>query len=536
VALLCVATGPVAFGQSAKPSDDSTPAKSASAPATEEEVQQLRHEVADLKAQIQRLLEVSAQAQSGAAHLVQTNAVAGSAADASPAGAAAASDADAALPAVTPADIDALQKEIDVLQKKASDTPTPTAGFNGEHFYLKSPDGQFTLMPVGYLNAQYSFYNGDGAPSDTFAIKRARFGVQGSYGNDLDYAFLFETASSLTIRDAYVDFKPWSWLKIMGGQYKLPFSMEVGTADTNVQFADRSINSVLYPDAGGSFRAPGVDVHGDLFDGRAQYWVGVFNGQGLLAASTTNEVEVSGKFRLSPFKDSGNPWLKGLSFGGAAEHSRSKALANELSFSGVLVDGTYTFFPQFRINGGVERYNGQFSWLKGSLGVRGEYTQLLEKRTNIGSFQLGGAGYTTLPSIVGKGDYLAVNYLLTGEREPENAIPRVKHPVIGPNSPGESGAPGWGAWELKARYSWLQGRAGGYTCDATTIPACPITPVIFPLQSDHTTQWTVGMNWYLNYWVLVKSDLNINQLHDPSVQGILPRNYFVFIEGIQFRF
>jgi hypothetical protein len=44
------------------------------------------------------------------------------------------------------------------------------------------------------------------------------------------------------------------------------------------------------------------------------------------------------------------------------------------------------------------------------------------------------------------------------------------------------------------------------------------------------------MNWYLNYWVLVKSDLNINQLHDPSVQGILPRNYFVFIEGIQFRF
>ena len=75
--------------------------------------------------------------------------------------------------------------------------PGPTAGFNGEHFFLKSPDGQFTLMPVGYLNAQYSFYNGDGAPADTFAIRRARFGVQGSYGSQLDYAFLFETASSL---------------------------------------------------------------------------------------------------------------------------------------------------------------------------------------------------------------------------------------------------------------------------------------------------------------------------------------------------
>jgi hypothetical protein len=34
----------------------------------------------------------------------------------------------------------------------------------------------------------------------------------------------------------------------------------------------------------------------------------------------------------------------------------------------------------------------------------------------------------------------------------------------------------------------------------------------------------------------VKSDFNLNQLKDPSVQGILPRNYFVFLEGFQFRF
>ena len=537
VTLFFVACGPLAFAQSAKPSDDSTQSNPTAKAATEEEVQQLRREVAELKAQIQRLVTASAPAQGGGAHLVQATAVAGSDVSASSAApSAAGSDANTSTPAATAADIDALQKEIDILQKKASDAPGPTAGWNGEHFFLKSPDGQFNLMPVGYLNTEYRFYKGDGAPSDTFQIRRARFGIQGNYGSQLDYAFLFETASSLTIRDAYMDFKPWPWLKIMGGQYKLPFSMEVGTADTNVQFAERSINSVLYPDAGGAFRAPGVDIHGDLAGGKAQYWVGVFNGQGLLNLSTTNEVEVTGKVRFSPWKNSSNSWLKGLSFGGAAEHSRSKGLANELSFSGLLTDGTYTFFPQYRINGGVARYNAQFSLLRGPLGIRGEYTQLLEKRSNIGSFQLGGAGFTTLPGIVGKGTYIAANYLLTGEKEPENAIPRVKHPVIGPNSPGETGGPGWGAWELKARYSWLQGRAAGSTCDATTIPACPITPVIFPLQSDHTTQWTLGVNWYLNYWVLVKSDLNINQLHDPSVQGILPRNYFVFIEGLQFRF
>jgi phosphate-selective porin len=228
--------------------------------------------------------------------------------------------------------------------------------------------------------------------------------------------------------------------------------------------------------------------------------------------------------------------LKGLSFGGSAEHSRSKGLANELSFSGLLNDGTYNFFPQFRINGGVERYNGFFAWLSGPLGIRGEYTQLLQKRSNIGALAPGGIAFNTIPGVIGKGAYVSATYLLTGEREPENAIPRVKHPVIGPNSPGESGGPGWGAWAVKVRYAWLEGKAPGATCDATTIPACPITPGIVPSFSDHTDQLTAGVNWYLNYWVLVKSDFNFNQLKNPSVQGILPRNYFVFVEGIQFRF
>jgi phosphate-selective porin len=540
--LVCVATAPVAFGQSAKPSDDAAQSKSTGKAASEEEVQQLRREVAELKAQIQRLVEVSAVAQGGAAHLVETNAVAASV----PAPSAAATpiadalDANASSPAATPADIDALQKEIDVLQKKASDTPPAIAGWNGEHFFLGSSDGKFTIMPIGYLNAQYTFYNGDGAPSDTFSIRRARFGVQGNYGSQLDYAFLFETASTSTptiaIRDAYMDFKPWSAFKIQGGQFKVPFSMEVGTADTAVEFSERSINSVLYPDAGGTFRAPGIDIHGDLAGGRAQYWVGIFNGQGLLANSTTNEVEVSGRVRFSPWKDSDSHLLKGLSFGGSAEHSRSKGLANELSFSGLLTDGTYNFFPQFRINGGVERYNGFFSWLSGPLGIRGEYTQLLQKRENIGALAPGGIAFNTIPGVIGKGAYVSATYLLTGEREPENAIPRVKHPVIGPNSPGESGGPGWGAWAVKVRYAWLEGKAPGATCDATTIPACPITPGIVPSFSDHTDQLTAGFNWYLNYWVLVKSDFNFNQLKNPSVQGILPRNYFVFVEGIQFRF
>ena len=497
---------------------------STSVSATKEEVNELRREVADLKAQIRQLIQTNAHAQDGAPHLALVNAVTSPAPSISP-------DAPA-----TVAEVEALASAVSSLEEKAKEAPPVTAGWNGEHFFLKSTDGNFNLMPVGYLNGQYTFYKGDGAPPTTFSITRARFGVQGNYGKQLDYAFLFETASALTIRDAFMDFKHWSFFKVMAGQYKVPFSMEVGTADTSVEFYNRSIISVLYPDAAGGFRAPGFDVHGDFGKGVAEYWVGLFNGQGLLTSGTTNEPEVVGRLRFTPWKNSKDSVIKGLSFGGSFEHSRSKGLANEQSFSGLLVDNTYTFFPQFRINGGVERYNGFFSFLKGPLGIRGEYAHLLQKRTNIGSITPGGIGFNTLSGVLGNGAYISATYLLTGEREPENAIPRVKHPVIGPNSPGEKGTPGWGAFAVKARYSWLEGTERGGVCNATTIPACPITPVIAPAFSDHTDQLTVGLNWYLNYWVLVKSDFNLNQLKDPSVQGILPRNYFVFIEGLQFRF
>ena len=63
-----------------------------------------------------------------------------------------------------------------------------------------------------------------------------------------------------------------------------------------------------------------------------------------------------------------------------------------------------------------------------------------------------------------------------------------------------------------------------------------ITPVISPGFADHTDQFVLGVNWYLNYWVLVKSEVNLDRLKEPSVQGILPRNYYVFLETFQFRF
>src|ERR1700739_5008076 len=95
LASLFVVSSPLAFAQSAKPTAD--PAQK---PATEEEVQQLRREVADLKAQIQHLVQASTQPQAQGAPLVQTNAVV----EPAPA------DSTAAPPSATADDIHTLPK------------------------------------------------------------------------------------------------------------------------------------------------------------------------------------------------------------------------------------------------------------------------------------------------------------------------------------------------------------------------------------------------------------------------------------------
>ena len=168
--------------------------------ATEEEVEQLRKEVAELKAIILRLSPGQSELNSGPSRLVPANVAMDSALPNAP--------ASISNTLASPGPTGSSAWNI-TTQKNNGGDPPGVAGWTGEHFRLTSSDGEFTLMPVGYLNGQYSTYKGDGAPPDSFSITRARFGVQGTFGTQVDYAFLFESAAPITVRDAFLDFKPW---------------------------------------------------------------------------------------------------------------------------------------------------------------------------------------------------------------------------------------------------------------------------------------------------------------------------------------
>ncbi|HEY6339061.1 MAG TPA: porin [Candidatus Sulfotelmatobacter sp.] len=545
----CLAAG--AHAQSADPA--STDSGAAPVSATREEVNQLRSELA---AQRQTIEELKALVEK----LAQQNLTAGKtqgegSAQIRPVAEASALDANSrpaatstgnALPADAPSTgrarlmnailvqpASAPEAVVDQAPPAAApkkDTPL-TAGWNGEHFFIRSPDGQFSISPYGYVNTDYRAYQGDGAPSDTFILRRARFGFQGSYGSHFDFALLTDaaTTSGSVVRDVYLNVRLRPEFQFQAGQFKVPFAQETGVGSTNLDFVERGFQSMLYPSAASAYRSPGAALHGDIHGGAMQYWVGVFNGKGYALANTTNQPEIMGRLRFYPWRKSKSEWFKQLALGGSIDYARSRGLSGDRSFSGQLPDGAYNFFPQFAINGPIERYNGEFTYLKSRFALRGEYDQLNQFRQNVGSEQAGGLGFLSLPGITGKAWDLSSTYLLTGEKRPENGTPRVQRPMFGPDTPGGQGR-GLGAWELAFRFTGIQGKE----------PAANFlnyfTPGYVPPFDDHTDEFTFGLNWYPNYWVKYMVNVGIDQLKDPSITGAEPQNYFVVLQRLQFRF
>ncbi|MGO9649441.1 MAG: OprO/OprP family phosphate-selective porin [Terriglobales bacterium] len=507
---------------------------SASAGASKEEVNELRSELAaqrktieELKAIVQKLAEGKAPASAAdSAHVEPTAATSSGAAPTSGRDGAHLVNTVLVQPGLEAAMIDQAQP----VAAPKKDAPL-TAGWNGEHFFIRSPDGQFSISPYGYVDTDYRAYKGDGAPADTFLVRRARFGFQGNYGSHFDFALLTDANSTTgaIVRDVYLNVRIRPEFQFQAGQFKEPFAQETGIGATNLDFVERGLQSLLYPCSGTAYRCPGLTLHGDIDGGVMQWWAGAFNGRNGVAANVTNEPEFVGRVRFYPWRKTKSDWLKQLAFGGSISHSRSRGLSGDLSFSGTLPDAAYTFFPQLRINGPIERYEGEFTYIKGPFAARAEYVQMQEQRDSVGSEQPGGLGFLTLPGIGAKAWNIGTTYLLTGEKRPENGTPRVRHPLFGPDTPGGTGR-GWGAWELGLRYSGVQANA----------PAANFlgfyTPGFVPQYDYHTDQFTFGVNWYLNYWVKYQFNVNLDRLEQPSTTGQLPQTFTVLMQELQFRF
>lgn len=452
--------------------------------------------------------------------------------------------------------LDELDQKIRVLQRlqeidkenasaKAKDTPGLKAGERG--FSLQSADGTFEFRLRGLLQLDYrSFDQGtniaqQAAPGAStagyltneeansgFLLRRVRPTFEGTLFGKYDFRFTPEFGDGKSqVIDAYADARFAPWFKVRAGKYKPFVGLERLQSGADIKFIERSyVTSALLPN-----RDVGVSVFGDVLNNKLSYAVGVHNGvpdggDNSAGSDSNSDKDLAARLFATPFNGADHAFA-GLGVGVAATYGNVRGRiidtvngsSTELT-SGYKTEGQQTFFRY--IDSGVLRSGlggsaadpnvdwlvhadgerlriaPQASYYYGPIGVIAEYAQV-KQDVSIGRAN---SNKTTLTHTAWS---VGASWLLTGE-DASFRSPKPKQAF-------EIGKPGWGAWELVARFSKIEldddtfvfGTSSGASTAAlnTTNHWLYADPKI---SSKSAETAAVGVNWYLNQNVRIAVD------------------------------
>lgn len=401
-----------------------------------------------------------------------------------------------------------LQDEADAA--KAAYAPTVSLGEKG--LSVKSADNAFEVKVRGLVQGDGRMWFGDDdfPQSDTFLLRRVEPTIEGSWGSLVGFRLNAQFAGdSATINDAYVDLKfdPRATLRV--GKAKVPVGLERLQSSASTGEIELGFPSELAPG-----RDVGVQLQGDFKSG-ASYQLGVYNGaaDGRDGATTNpdDDLELAGRIFFEPWKNDANA-LSGLGFGLAASRGEKHGTGN-------------SFLPRYRTPGQVQvfgyladvladgeqtRFSPQAYYYGGRFGLLGEY---IVSRQEVAA----PARLVDTTTLTNRAWQLLGSVVLTGEDASYRGVAKPDHPFT-------LDGPGWGAFELVARYGRLS-----------------IDDDAFPLFADPTKSvsaergWTLGLNWYLNG--NFKLVANYSQTRFDAALGAAPReDEKAFFTRAQFSF
>ena len=362
-----------------------------------------------------------------------------------------------------------LQQEEQVAKAKEAAVVT----VNDKGASLKSANGDYEVKIRGLIQGDGRFFL-DGVPAgnnDTFLLRTARPIIEGSLGKWVGFRFTPEFAGdSASIVDAYVDLRLDPTYTVRAGKFTSPVGLERLQSSSALSEVERALPSELAPN-----RDIGIQLQGDLADGRVGYAIGVFNGtvDGRDAVTTNpdNEFEYAGRVFFEPFKNDATA-LSGLGFGIGASVGDKQGSGNN-------------FLPRYRTPGQVQFFNyrtaafadGRHSrispqgyYYRNAFGLLAEYI-VSQQEVSIGAAR---------EEFSHKAWQATASYVLTGEDAGYRG-------VVKPSKPFNPGKEGWGAFEVVGRYGVLE-----------------VDEAAFPLFADpsvsarEASSWTLGLNWYLN--------------------------------------
>jgi phosphate-selective porin OprO and OprP len=369
-------------------------------------------------------------------------------------------------------------------EAKSREAPQFQAGPTG--FSFSSADKNFVLRLRGLIEMDSRTFFGESdllQGNDGFLLRRARPIIEGTLYRDFDFAIVPDFAPpTATLFDAYVNYRYEPGLQLRVGKFKPPVGLEMLQSAATLPFNERSLASDLVPN-----RDIGLQLWGELEEGKWHYAVGVFNGVGDGDISSNvpfdDNKEFAGRVFAHPFKDVSRTWLKGVGLGVGGSFglvsSNVAGLPNNVggTLPGYWTDGQQQFFAYNPLAGTVVadghhwRIQPQATYFLGPFGLAGEYGVSYQDVLNSATLRRASLNNTAW-SITGQ-------WMLTGEPASRQAIV--------PKNPFNLRQGGWGAWQLVGRYGQLH-----VDDEAFQGFSNPDT------SAESVGTWSVGLNWWLN--------------------------------------
>jgi phosphate-selective porin OprO/OprP len=394
---------------------------------------------------------------------------------------------------------------------------TPTAGVatprivqsSTHSFTVQSADGRYSIGIFGLIQFDAGDYVGF-HPDSPFVgpqelsngvnLRRARFGVAGVIASDWAYALVYDAGNSSDQTPRGINTAQIIWTGPRGTAWELGYSSTYFTLDESTNpadllFLERASPSVIATEfnAGGSRANAGARFFGD------RYWLGGYFTGPAIGDSHTQTAERFGSFQRATVQA-----LTGADYSLHLGLDIAELLQAPNSGPGTPNTLTLSDRPELRID--------PTNFLNtGTIGtplnpVTGGLVIDLETAATWRNFFWQGEYYhysvdrSGLPRSSFEGAYGQVSWVLTGEAHGYNPQAGAYLRVL-PKNPFSLKNGGWGAWEIAARFSYMNLDSNyviGELQSAT--PASIIGGKQYGL--------TLGLNWYPNDLIRLMLDFN----------------------------
>lgn len=394
-------------------------------------------------------------------------------------------------------------------QKTAAAAPGPKVTETAIHrFGLSSADGRNTIQLTGRVQfdagdyANYQPASKATSPQDLSSgvnARRARLGVVGKFDEDWGYGLIYDfggSSDTLTstnsgaptsaLQNAYLQYNGFKGFTIEGGYIDTPFTLDEATSSNDIMFLERASSEVLAANiAAGDFRSA---FGGHWNNDRA--WIGVY-GTGPASGTAHNigsfggSAEQFGAFGRATYQVLQSPDyslhlgvdVEGLLSPPHVAGVRSITLSDRPELR---VDPT-SIITTGAINNasGASVYGLEAAGGYHSLFFQGEYYHYMIDRD-------------AAPTLDFDGAYAEASWTVTGEHRKYQPGTGAYSAII-PDHPLEvsaDGVSGYGAFELAARYSYVD-----LNDDFTSGKSAASTDGI---AGGFQQVYTVGVNWYPN--------------------------------------